>query len=704
MHHPQELATAHLDLATENRDLRRRLDLAEQRLLALTPAAEVGVWLWPDVSRDSLYVDASIRGASGLPGDREWFTADEVFGALHPEDGPRVRAAVEAAAAAGGAFELVHRLRPRDGAASGSYVQVNGEAVLRAGRAPLVRGTSRLIDRERSVSRERDRLLVALERIVATGGVQVWEWPAVHEDAVRLNGLLNRRRPSHDGTQGGGDGTRDHQDGTPKGTRAPRTRAPGHPGTPHSAPRTSSWEALVHPDDLAHFRTTVAELRHGTQTFELEVRVSFDGEHHRWQLMHGTSESTAGRSRFPRVPALMSVLSESRPGSGSAGSPAAAASLKACGILVDIEDRKRYQQELERVNEQLRLVTAGTSSGIWDWPDMDADHINLSAELADFMGYAPAEVEDSIAWLFGIIHPDDHAHVDEDVSRVRKTGDKYVSEFRVRTKDGRYRWVRSAGVVTLGAGGPGVDRLTGALSDIHDRVTTERRLAEANRQLRAFADVVAHDLSAPLRHVCAYAGLLREEHGTSLGATGNRYLDHLTRAADQSAHMIAELLEYSRTGTSELRPEEIDLGELCAELRDQLTVGGHATHLTWDIGALPTVTADRTHMLMLFQNLLANAVKFTSGTPAARVEVFAGQGTERECAIVVKDNGVGFDQVHGEHIFEAFARAHTRAEFAGTGIGLANVARIVARHEGRIEAEGEVGKGATFTVWLPRVG
>ncbi len=632
---PQQDVLKQRDLATENEDLKQRLELAEQRLRAITPAAEIGVWLWPDVSQDALYVDEGIRRGTGLPADREWFGADEVFGALHPDDGPRVRAAFDAAIEAGGAFEVTHRLRPRDGRDTPDYVRINGEVVRQAGRAALARGTSRLVSRERELSRERDRVRTALARIAATGGVQIWEWPALHKGAIELNGLL-------------------------------------HDAAPDTAQESDPWEAFIHPDDLARFRTALADIKRGPSTFEIEVRMSFDGEPHRWQLVHGSSETTLDDPR----------------------------ALKASGTLIDIEDRKRYQEQLERANEKLTLVTSGVSSGVWDWPNMDENYISFSAEMREFMGYPDEECAESAAWFLSIVHPEDLAHVEAEMERVRKTGGKYAAEFRIRLYEGRYRWVRAAGIISLDGGS---HRLTGAIC--RTSTTASSPSAASPRptiNLHAFADIVAHDLSAPMRHVSAFADILREEHGADLGVRGRRLLDRISRAVDQSAGMIADLLEYSRTGTSELHLEEIDLGDLCVELQEQLTAGGEAAHVTWDIGALPTVMADRTHMMMLFQNLLANAVKFTTVTPAALVSVQTVEDSGPEEIIVVRDNGVGFDQAYGKHIFEAFARAHTRSEFAGTGIGLANVARIVARHDGRIEATGEVGKGAEFRVFMPR--
>ena len=168
-------------------------------------------------------------------------------------------------------------------------------------------------------------------------------------------------------------------------------------------------------------------------------------------------------------------------------------------------------------------------------------------------------------------------------------------------------------------------------------------MREANRQLEAFADLVAHDLGAPLRHVAAFARILDEDHGHDLGPQGREHLATIHRAVRQSSAMIADLHEYARTGTNDLTFEPIDLNTVCQEVRDQLTAQGRSAHVTWVIGALPTVWADRTQMLMLFQNLLANAAKFSAGREDATVRVKRGETASDLCEVIVADNGVGFD-------------------------------------------------------------
>ena len=607
------------DLARENADLRTRLDAAEERLRALAPAAEVGIWVWPDLSARRVYLDAAMRRIHGLDVDREWFDPEEVFAKIHPDDIAQVRATIAEIVAAGGPYVVEYR-HLRDGTmATVDYARTFGEATLHEGRAPSLRGTTVLVNAEYRLTRERDRAYEALQRAVAAGAVQLWDWPSMSGGDVTLNGVLHRG--------------------------APRVE---------DEPNRSPWHAWVHPDDREAFAAALATVSHAPGAFEIEVRMTINDSPYRWQLVRGTSAESDGSSE----------------------------GLQASGTLVDVDDRKRYAAKLERANERLTLVAEGTSSGIWDWPDTDADYIQFSSELRAYLGYGDEDVEESVRWAREAVHPSDLPQLVAAIERAHGGGGGFAAEFRIRRAGGAYRYVRAAGKASRVAGAVGRLRLTGALSDVHDRVTAERRMREANRQLEAFADLVAHDLGAPLRHVAAFARILDEDHGHDLGPQGREHLATIHRAVRQSSAMIADLHEYARTGTNDLAFEPIDLNTVCQEVRDQLTAQGRSAHVTWVIGSLPTVWADRTQMLMLFQNLLANAAKFSAGREDATVRVTRGETASDLCEVIVADNGVGFDPELNTHIFEAFGRGHGERDFEGTGIGLANVQRIVARHGG----------------------
>ena len=236
-----------------------------------------------------------------------------------------------------------------------------------------------------------------------------------------------------------------------------------------------------------------------------------------------------------------------------------------------------------------------------------------------------------------------------------------------------------------------------------------RDLARSNEELEQFAYVASHDMQEPLRKIQAFGALLWEEKRALLDDEGRRYIDFMTDAAARMQTLVSDLLSLSRVATSARAFEDIDLGGVLDTVLSDLSVGLKETGGRIDVGTLPTVEADRTQMEQLFRNLVGNALKFrkpgaaplVSVGPAEAVEPLPGV-PEPWCAVVVADDGIGFEPAQGESLFAPFKRLHARHEYEGAGIGLAVCQRIVARHRGRITAAGVPNGGAAFTVTLPR--
>jgi signal transduction histidine kinase/ABC-type sugar transport system substrate-binding protein len=231
-------------------------------------------------------------------------------------------------------------------------------------------------------------------------------------------------------------------------------------------------------------------------------------------------------------------------------------------------------------------------------------------------------------------------------------------------------------------------------------VRSKEKTEEANKELEAFSYSVSHDLRAPLRHVSGFVQLL-QAHAKSLDdAKINRYTGIIAEAARKMGQLIDDLLSFSRAGRAQMRLEPVSLAALVAECRHDLEHDLQGRAVEWEVGELPEVMADRALLRQVFANLLGNAVKYTRPRAPARIGVSARR-EGGETVVTVRDNGVGFDMQYSDKLFGVFQRLHGEAEFEGTGIGLANVRRIVSRHGGRTWAEGEVDKGSAFHFSLP---
>lgn len=227
-------------------------------------------------------------------------------------------------------------------------------------------------------------------------------------------------------------------------------------------------------------------------------------------------------------------------------------------------------------------------------------------------------------------------------------------------------------------------------------------ISEANRELERFSYSVSHDLRAPLRHIAAYAMKLERELKLDPDDKSAHFLAVIGDSAQRMGVLIDELLVHSRLGRAPVKPQPVAMSALVAEVRAMLEADAGGRRIDWRIGELPEVAGDPTTLRLLWQNLLGNAVKYSGRRETARIEVESRFDPQRqEHVFTVSDNGAGFDMAYVDKLFGVFQRLHTVDEFPGTGIGLANARRIVARHGGRIWAEGEPDRGARFHFTVP---
>jgi PAS domain S-box-containing protein len=383
----------------------------------------------------------------------------------------------------------------------------------------------------------------------------------------------------------------------------------------------------------------------------------------------------------------------------------------------DVTDRRRAEERLRDSELRFRSTFNQAAVGM-GLVGRDGQWLMVNQRLCDILGLSQEEL---LGHTFQqSTHPEDlPAELDKFGDLIAERISTYSIEKRVIRKDGQVAWVAAAKNLMRGpAGEPGyhiavLEDITArkeAEAEVHRLTETlERRVAErtaqlqeANRELESFSYSVSHDLRAPLRHIDGFAQLLARQAHDKLDPKSVHYLKTITETVKHAGTLVDDLLAFSRMGRSEMRRSEVDVSRLVQEVRRSLEPEVADRAIDWKVDSLPVVPADPAMLRTVLQNLLANAVKFTRLRPRACIEIGCREEAE-EFVFFVRDNGVGFDAKYTEKLFGVFQRLHRPEEFEGTGIGLANVRRVVHRHGGRTWAEGTVGVGATFWFSLPRV-
>ena len=227
------------------------------------------------------------------------------------------------------------------------------------------------------------------------------------------------------------------------------------------------------------------------------------------------------------------------------------------------------------------------------------------------------------------------------------------------------------------------------------------QLQAANEELEAFSYSVSHDLRAPLRHIIGFVALLQQDAGPLLSGKTRAHMTTISSSANLMGKLIDDLLAFSHIRRSEIQKTDVNLDALVRNTLDDFQMETKERKIAWLIHALPGVWADRALLRLVLVNLISNAVKFTGPRAEAKIEIGCVPLGEGETVIFIRDNGVGFDPRYAHKLFGVFQRLHSQDEFEGTGIGLANVQRIIHRHGGRTWAEGVIDGGATFYFSIP---
>lgn len=230
---------------------------------------------------------------------------------------------------------------------------------------------------------------------------------------------------------------------------------------------------------------------------------------------------------------------------------------------------------------------------------------------------------------------------------------------------------------------------------VRELAERQEQLEKANQEMMSFTYTVSHDLRAPLRHIAGFSGMLEEKFQSELPAEGRRYVQRIQQGAQNMGTLVDDLLKYTHIGRQPLHRRPASLTSIVEDIVARFTSQGGQGSVEWRLHSLPTVQCDADLIKAVFENLISNALKFSRDRRPAVIEV-GSMTANGETVFHVRDNGIGFSMKYLNNVFGVFHRLHRTEEFEGTGIGLATVHRIIEKHGGRIWAEAEVDKGATF--------
>ncbi|NET39634.1 MAG: PAS domain-containing protein [Cyanothece sp. SIO1E1] len=458
----------------------------------------------------------------------------------------------------------------------------------------------------------------------------------------------------------------------------------------------STFESRLHPDD--HDRVLAAVRDH------IESRIPYNVEY-RLQTKQGDY-----RWIYARGQAIWDAT----------GQPT-----RMAGSISDITERKQVEEALRESEARWQFALEGSGEGVWDW-NAKTNEVFFSHQWKAMLGYEDHEVGSNLNEWDSRVHPDDKEQCYSDLNRhLNGQTPIYQNEHRVRCKDGTYKWILDRGkVIERDQAGKPL-RVIGTHADITDRKRAEaalrqineiletkvqerteeleqraRELERSNTELEQFAYVVSHDLQQPLQGILGFAQILGQIYCDHPNEPINQYIAHIINAGQHMSQLIRDLLDYSRVSTFKQLGEPIDCNHVMEQVLSDLQpiIDDSQAAITTDV--LPTIRANESQLMQLFQNLLSNALKYHRLGQPPQVQVSVDH-REDEWLFGIHDSGIGIKPEHFDQIFQIFQRLHTKDKYPGTGIGLATCKKIVENHGGRIWVDSEPAAGTTFYFTLP---
>jgi PAS domain S-box-containing protein len=443
--------------------------------------------------------------------------------------------------------------------------------------------------------------------------------------------------------------------------------------------------SFVHPDDREKTAAQTAGLIAGRETLDFENRYRCKDGTYRWLQWNARS-----------VPEDQVIYASAR----------------------DTTERRQIEEKLRLSEERLRLMVESLRDYAVFMVSPEGKVMNWNSGAERIKGYTADEI---IGQHFSRFYPADKvaAKLPEMELKIAAENGRFEDEnWRLR-KDGSRFWanviitpVRNSHSELLGfvkvtrdvtARKEAAERIENLNSELKSRADL---LEAANKELESFSYSVSHDLRAPLRHIHGFVELLQKSPVFEGQEVAQRHMAVIARSAREMGRLIDDLLAFSRTGRADMQFTTVNMRDLVDQCIRGLETEIGDRHITWEIAPLGTVEGDPSLLRLVWANLLGNAVKYTRPRDEARIEISREerrdiQGEPQDVIYSIRDNGVGFDMRYASKLFGVFQRLHRADDFEGTGIGLANVQRIIHRHGGKVWAVSEVNAGATFSFSLP---
>jgi PAS domain S-box-containing protein len=360
---------------------------------------------------------------------------------------------------------------------------------------------------------------------------------------------------------------------------------------------------------------------------------------------------------------------------------------------------------LQESEERLQLALEGANDGLWDYY-VQEKKIYYSPRWFTMLGYEANAFPHSYDTWKNLIHPQDIDAAEEAIRCFMFNGeDTYVSEFRMLSASGNWRWILARGKVVARDKEGKVLRTVGTHTDISERKHVEEQLKilvtgleQANNELEDFAYIISHDLKAPLRGISSLVSWIIEDYSERMDKRGHEYLDKLLKRTQRMHHLIEGILQYSRVGRGKIKQQLVNTSTLVDEVTESLSIPEYIEVIVHD--SLPVVTYDKTLLQQVFQNLIGNALKYM-GKPEGKINVFAAEDGEFY-RFTVSDTGVGIEEKHFQRIFKTFQSLNPKKNSDSTGIGLSLVKKIITRNGGSIWLQSRLGEGSTFFFTIPK--